>query len=78
MNHDPCYVTGLRAGRPDFSSQQGWGFFFLLTTASRSFLRPTQPLIQWMPGVLSPRVKRSGREADHSPPSSAEVKNAWS
>jgi hypothetical protein len=23
-------------------------------------------------------VKRSGREADHSPPSSAEVKNAWS
>jgi hypothetical protein len=24
------------------------------------------------------RVKRPGREADHSPPSSAEVKNAWS
>jgi hypothetical protein len=24
------------------------------------------------------RVKRSGDEADHSPPSSAEVKNAWS
>jgi hypothetical protein len=23
-------------------------------------------------------VKRSGREADHSPPSIAEVKNAWS
>jgi hypothetical protein len=23
-------------------------------------------------------VKRPGREADHSPPSSAEVKNAWS
>jgi hypothetical protein len=23
-------------------------------------------------------VKRQGREADHSPPSSAEVKNAWS
>jgi hypothetical protein len=23
-------------------------------------------------------VKGSGREADHSPPSSAEVKNAWS
>jgi len=27
---------------------------------------------------LGPEVKRSGREADHSPPSSAEVKNAWS
>jgi hypothetical protein len=26
----------------------------------------------------SPRVKRPGCEADHSPPSSAEVKNAWS
>jgi hypothetical protein len=25
----------------------------------------------------SPGVKRPGREADHSPPSSAEVKNAW-
>jgi hypothetical protein len=25
-----------------------------------------------------PRVKRPGREADHSHPSSAEVKNAWS
>jgi hypothetical protein len=24
-----------------------------------------------------PGVKRPGREADHSPPSSAEVKNAW-
>jgi len=25
-----------------------------------------------------PGVKRPGHEADHSPPSSAEVKNAWS
>jgi hypothetical protein len=24
-----------------------------------------------------PRVKRAWREADHSPPSSAKVKNAW-
>jgi hypothetical protein len=29
-------------------------------------------------GGLSLGVKRPGREADHSPPSSAEVKNAWS
>jgi hypothetical protein len=28
-------------------------------------------------GDLSLGVKRPGREADHSPPSSAEVKNAW-
>jgi hypothetical protein len=31
-----------------------------------------------VPGNLSLGVKRPGREADHSPPSSAEVKNAWS
>jgi hypothetical protein len=29
-------------------------------------------------GFFHPEVKRPGREADHSPPSSAEVKNAWS
>jgi hypothetical protein len=37
-------------------------------------LGPTQPPIQWVPGPLFLGVKRSGREADHSPPSSAEVK----
>jgi hypothetical protein len=30
--------------------------------------------IQWVPGALSLGVKPPGREADHSPPSSAEVK----
>jgi hypothetical protein len=30
--------------------------------------------IQWVPGALSLGVKLSGRKADHSPPSSAEVK----
>jgi hypothetical protein len=49
----------------------------LFTTASRTALRPTQPPIQWVPGALSQEVKRQGREADHSCPSSAEVKNAW-
>jgi len=33
-----------------------------------------KPPIQWVPGFLSLRVKRSGCEADHTPPSSAEVK----
>jgi hypothetical protein len=33
----------------------------------------TQSPIQWVPGV-----KRPGRETDHSPPSSTEIKNAWS
>jgi hypothetical protein len=40
-------------------------------------LGPTQPPIQWVPGALSLGVKRPGHEADHSPLSSAEVKNEW-
>lgn len=38
-------------------------------------LRSTQPRIQWELEFLPPAAKRSGREADRSPPSSAEVKN---
>jgi hypothetical protein len=34
-------------------------------------LGPTQPPIKWVPGALSLGVKRPGREAHHSPPSSA-------
>jgi hypothetical protein len=48
------------------------------TTASRPALGPIQPPSQWVPGALSLGVKQPGREADHSPPSSAEVKNWWS
>jgi hypothetical protein len=36
------------------------------------------PPLQWIPGALSLGVKRPGREVDHLPSSSAEVKNAWS
>jgi hypothetical protein len=50
---------------------------FLFSTASRPALGPTQPPIQWVPGALSPGVKRQEREADHSPPISAEVKKMW-
>jgi hypothetical protein len=41
---------------------------------SRTALGPTQPPIKWVPGALSLGVKRLGREVDHSPISSAEVK----
>jgi hypothetical protein len=50
---------------------------FLLSTPSRLVLGPTQPPIQCVQGALSPGIKRPGREADHSPPSNAEVKNTW-
>jgi hypothetical protein len=48
----------------------GRGKICLFSIAARAALGPTQPPIQWVPGV-----KRQGREADHFPPSSAEVKN---
>jgi hypothetical protein len=54
---------------------------------SRIFSSPYRPDRLWDPprllsngyggGVLSPGVKRQGREADHSPPASAEVKKMW-
>jgi hypothetical protein len=47
----------------------------LLSIAFRRVLGPTQPPIQWVLEVISAGVKQPGHEADHSPPSSAEVKN---
>jgi hypothetical protein len=41
---------------------------------SRPALGLAQPSIQWVPRAFSPGVKRQGREADHSPPGSVEVK----
>jgi hypothetical protein len=67
------YSDGLRAGRPGFDSRQCKIFTYILSTTLRPNLRPIQPPIQWIPGALSPGVKRQGREADHSPPSSAEA-----
>jgi hypothetical protein len=46
-----------------------------------SFTLSVQPPIQWLSGALSLGLKRPGREAGHSPPSTAEVKEyalmAW-
>jgi len=53
-----------------------WDFFF--ATAFSPALGSTQPPTEWLQEALTPGVKRLGREADHSPPSSAEIKNAWS
>jgi hypothetical protein len=71
------WTTDWTIGVLGFDFRWGLGIF-LFITASRTALGPTQPPIQWVPGTLSLGIKRPGREADHSPPSSAEVKNAWS
>ena len=49
-------------------------FFFSKTSIPT--LGPTHP-IEWSSRFF-PEVKRSGREVNHSPLSSAEVKNEWS
>jgi hypothetical protein len=50
------------------------GFGWFETGSGGELLWPTQPPIQWVPGALSLGVRRLGHEADHSSPSSAEVK----
>jgi hypothetical protein len=62
------YYTGIR-----FLARTG----IYLATVSRPALGPIQSPIQWEPGTLSQGVKRSGREAEHSSPCSAQAKNAW-
>jgi hypothetical protein len=48
---------------------------FLFSTAPRPALGPVQSPIQWVPGALSPGVKRQGRETDHLRLSRADVTN---
>jgi hypothetical protein len=49
--------------------------YYTASQPIRPALRPTLPHVQWVLEAISPGLKRPGREADHSPPSSAEVKN---
>jgi hypothetical protein len=61
-------AIGVRsaAGAKDFSS----------SLCVQTALGPTQPPVQWVPGGPFPGDKaRPGRDADHLPPSSAEVVN---
>jgi hypothetical protein len=62
-------VNTLRTERPGFNSMQGQLYEIFSSPPAQQALGP----IQWVPGI-----KRPGREHDHSPPSSAEVMNAWS
>jgi hypothetical protein len=72
------YSNWLQAGRPRAQSSSPRGVKnFLFSTSSRPALGSTQPPIQWVLGALSTGVNRPGREADHSPPASTEVKKMW-
>jgi hypothetical protein len=69
-------ITASAVNRIPLVQPISWRIF-LLATAFSLALGPTQTPIQRVPGVLSVGVKHSGRESDHSPPSSVEVDNAW-
>jgi hypothetical protein len=72
------YSDWLRAGRQrGRSSKPGRAKNFLFCTSFILVLGPTQPAIKWVPEALSLGVKWPGREADHSSPTSAEVKKTW-
>jgi hypothetical protein len=66
------YRDGQRAGRLGFDSWQKKDFSFLHSVQTGSGSHPASN--KWVPGTLSPEVKRPEREADHSPPSNVEVK----
>jgi hypothetical protein len=68
--------TGWTSERSGFSSQQGQEIF-LFFKVSRPSLRPSLTRAQRIPKALPSKVKRPGREADHSLLSGAEVKNEW-
>jgi hypothetical protein len=55
-----------------FDSWQGQEIFLLTSVPTLRF-HPAS--VQWVQGAVSPGAKLLGHEADHSPPSSAEVKH---
>jgi hypothetical protein len=55
----------------------GTGFFFSLSHRIQTGSEAHQSFsLKWVPGALSSGVGRSGRDADHSPPLSAEFNEA--
>jgi hypothetical protein len=58
------------------SPDRGWEFFS--SPQHPDWLLGLPSLFNGYEGLFSLEVKQPGHEADHTPPSSTEVKNAWS
>jgi len=71
------FISEARSWTPKESRFDSWHRFFLFPKASRPALWPTQSFSVGAT-ALSFRAGRSGCEADHSPPSGADVRNEWS
>jgi hypothetical protein len=59
---------------PEFDSRQGQEIF-LLSVVPRPALGFIRLPIQWVPGLFPRVLSVQGREADHSSPTTVEVKN---
>jgi hypothetical protein len=72
------YSDCLRTVRPrGRSSSPGRVKNLFFSISYRPALGPTQSPVQWLPLALCPGIKRQEREADNSPPTSAEVRKPW-
>lgn len=67
---------GYNLDNQGFDFQQGQEIFFSAET-SKPAVRLTKRLIQWISSFHSSVLKQLGYKNDHSPSSSAEVKNEW-
>jgi hypothetical protein len=72
------YSAGLRVGWLVVRVPARSGNFSLYHRIKIGSVGPTQLPIEWVPETLSLGIKWPARETNHSPPPSAEVKNAWS